>query len=108
MVGCKEAFDSYEFNIFDTASDLCYEFVPNKHAFSEYESILSRLMDYDKSYTHILMCGPTAKVLVADLTKAGYRALDLGHLAKSYDWHKKGIDMSKSGDNVVKFFSPDE
>lgn len=107
LVGCKEAFDSYEFNIFDTASKLCYEFVPNKHAFSEYESILSRLMGYDKSYTHILMCGPTANVLVADLTKAGYRALDLGHLAKSYDWHKKSIDMSKS-DNVVKFVSPDE
>lgn len=108
LVGCKEAFESYEFNIFDTASELCYEFVPNKHAFSEYESILSRLMGYDKTYTHILMCGPTANVLVADLTKAGYRALDLGHLAKSYDWHKKGIDMSKSGDNVVKFFDPDE
>lgn len=108
MVGCKEAFESYEFNIFDTASELCYEFVPNKHAFSEYESILSRLMGYDKTYTHILMCGPTANVLVADLTKAGYRALDLGHLAKSYDWHKKGIDTSKSGDNVVKFFDPDE
>lgn len=108
LVGCKEAFESYEFNIFDTASELCYEFVPNKHAFSEYESILSRLMGYDKTYTHILMCGPTANVLVADLTKAGYRALDLGHLAKSYDWHKKGIDTSKSGDNVVKFFDPDE
>lgn len=108
LVGCKEAFDSYEFNIFNTASKLCYEFVPNKHAFSEYESILLRLMGYDKTYTHILMCGPTANVLVADLTKAGYRALDLGHLAKSYDWHKKGIDMSKSGDNVVKFFDPDE
>lgn len=70
--------------------------------------VFLRLMGYDKSYTHILMCGPTANVLVADLTKAGYRALDLGHLAKSYDWHKKGIDMSKSGDNVVKFFDPDE
>lgn len=91
LVGCKEAFESYEFNIFDTADELCYEFVPNKHAFSEYEEILSRLMRYEKSYIHILMCGPTANVLVADLTKSGFRALDLGHLAKSYDWHKKAL-----------------
>ena len=108
LTGCKEAFDSYEFNIFDTAAQLCYEFVPNKHAFSEYESILARLKAYDKDFVHILMCGPTANVLVADLTKAGFRALDLGHLAKHYDWYKRGIDMSSSDEKVIKFYAPDE
>lgn len=55
------------------------------------------------------MCGPTANVLVADLTQCGYRALDLGHLAKSYDWHKRGIDLNDNdGQNAVKFFASDE
>ena len=105
---CKEAFKSYKFNIFDTASEIDYEFVPNKHCFSVYDKLLAKLKSYDKDTIRILMCGPTANVLVADLTKSGFRALDLGHLAKSYDWHKRGIDMEKSGDNAMKFFSPDE
>ena len=108
LTGCKEAFDSYKFNIFDTAKELNYEFVPNKHCFSEYDNILARLKGYDKDFIHILMCGPTANILVADLTQMGFRALDLGHLAKSYDWHKRGIDMNaNNGQNAEKFFSPD-
>ena len=108
LTGCKEAFDSYEFNIFDTAAQLCYEFVPNKHAFSEYESILARLKAYDKNFVHILMCGPTACILAADLCVDGRRALDLGHLAKHYDWYKRGIDMSSSDEKMIKFYAPDE
>lgn len=108
LVGCKEAFDSYEFNIFDTANTLCYEFVPNKNAFSEYEKILKRILKYDKNFICILMCGPTANVLAYDLTKAGFRALDLGHLAKSYDWYKKGIDVKNSEENTTKFFHIDK
>ncbi len=109
LVGCKEAFEGYEFNIFDTATQLCYEFVPNKHAFSEYEGILARLKAYEKDFVYILMCGPTACVLAADLCADGRRALDLGHLAKHYDWHKCGINLNDNdGQNAIKFFSPDE
>ena len=109
LVGCKEAFDSYQFNLFDTAKELVYEYTPNKHAFSKYDEILARLLNYDKKFIHILMCGPTSKVLVADLTKEGFRALDLGHLAKDYDWYYKGIDIyNTTAQNVAKFVSPDE
>lgn len=109
LVGCKEALKSYEFNIFDKALKLDYEFVPNKHCFSVYNETLDKLCSYDKDSIMILMCGPTACVLAADLTKNGFKALDLGHLAKSYDWHKRGIDMNANeGQNAVKFFAPDE
>ena len=108
LTGCKEAFEGYEFNIFDTAAQLCYEFVPNKHAFSEYEGILARLKAYGADFVHILMCGPTACVLAADLCADGRRALDLGHLAKSYDWHKRGINLNDNdGQNAVKFYAPE-
>lgn len=109
LVGCKEALKSYKFNIFDKALKLDYEFVPNKHCFSVYNETLDKLCSYDKDSIMILMCGPTACVLAADLTKNGFKALDLGHLAKSYDWHKRGIDMNANeGQNAVKFFAPDE
>lgn len=108
LVGCKEAFESYEFNIFDTAAVLKYEFVPNKHCFSEYESILSRLKAYEKDFLIILMCGPTACVLASDLCAEGFRALDLGHLAKAYDWKMRGIDTASNAQNSIKFFAPDE
>lgn len=108
-MGCKEAFDSYKFDIFDTAKELKYEFVPNKHCFSEYDEILARLKSYDKDFIHILMCGPTAKVLVVDLTDMGFRALDLGHLAKDYDWYYKGVDIyNTTAQNSAKFVAPDE
>ncbi len=109
LVGCKEALKSYKFNIFDTALKLDYEFVPNKHCFSVYDELFNKLCTYDKDSIMILMCGPTACVLAADLSKNGFKALDLGHLAKSYDWHKRGIDMNANeGQNAVKFFAPDE
>lgn len=37
----------------------------------------------------IVVLGPTATVLAYDLAKAGYQALDIGHLGKAYDWLKR-------------------
>lgn len=45
------------------------------------------------------MLGHTAKVLDDDLSKDGYRALDLGHLMKDYDWYKKGMNRDFEGIN---------
>lgn len=42
----------------------------------------------------IIVLGPTAKLLAYDLNKLGYRALDLGHMAKAYEW-------LKTRDNIV-------
>lgn len=108
LVGCKEAFDSYKFNIFDTAKLLKYEFVANKHCFDDYDAILSRLKSYEKDFLIILMCGPTACVLASDLCKMAFRVLDLGHLAKAYDYKMRGIDTSTNAKNSIKFFLPDE
>lgn len=70
---------------------------------------MARLKGYDKDFIHILMCGPTAKVLVVDLTDMGFRALDLGHLAKDYDWYYKGVDIyNTTAQNSAKFVAPDE
>lgn len=108
LVGCKEAFQAYKFNIFDSALHFDYEFVPNKHCFSVYDELLARLLRYEKDVLMILMCGPTATVLAADLAEKGFQALDLGHLAKAYDWYKRGVDLYATSENTAEFFAPDE
>ena len=36
------------------------------------------------------MLGPTAKVLVSDLARQGYQAIDLGHIDSEYEWYEMG------------------
>lgn len=105
IVTCENSLKNLKYNIFENAFEIKKEIVPAKDCWSRYEKILNNLKRYDKDYIFILMCGPTAKVLVSDLTFLGYRALDLGHIAKDYDWYKKQIPHNQN--NCDKFFSPD-
>ncbi len=106
VVGCKNVFDTLRNNIFDNASSMHTLLVPNKHAYRVYSSVLSELLKENKQTLILLMCGPLGKVLAADLAGCGYRALDLGHLAKSYDYYKQNI--SYCAENIAKFHEPDE
>lgn len=107
LVGAKEAFSSYKYDIFDNARSKNYLFIPNKNAFREYDCILKDICKYNKSIIVILMAGPAACVLASDLAYKGYRALDLGHMAKYYDYYKRGIKIIN--DEMLKqFFAPDE
>lgn len=105
LVSCKKALEDLQYNIFDNASEIRKEIVPAKNCFEFYDEILKNLTGYDKDYIIILMCGPTAKVLCSDLTKLEYRALDLGHIAKDYDWYKR--DIPRAEDSCSNFFAPD-
>ena len=53
----------------------------------------------------ILILGPTATVLSYDLNNLGYRALDLGHIAKDYDAFCK--KLNKDSNTISGFFAPD-
>ncbi len=67
---------------------------------------MKKLLEFDKNTSIVLMAGPAAKVWASDLTKVGFRALDLGHLAKSYDFYKRKIP--NTGENELKFWGVDE
>ena len=99
---CKEAFDAYQHNLFDTAKKIDYVFIPNKHAFRQYDAVLQKLSSFPKKALHILMAGPAADLWAVDLCAQGFRALDLGHIAKTYDYAMRG----KKAD--AKFWEPDE
>lgn len=90
---CQQAHQNYQFHLFDSAKQLDYCFVPNKNAFQEYESVLQHLTHFPKDSLHILMAGPAAKIWAKDLHLNGFRALDLGHLAKHYDYQMQNKEM---------------
>ena len=100
----KTVFDKITHNIFDNAKSVEYIYGPSKDAFSQYDDILDKALTIDKNKIVISILGPTAKPLSYDLALEGYQALDLGHIAKSYDLYIKGI---KTNDKNVNFYRPD-
>lgn len=105
LVGCREAHQKMQYDLFDNASKENWIYVPNINAFSEYDTILRNVKKYSKDTIVILMAGPTSKVLAYDLSKAGYRALDLGHVAKSYDYYMRNVEFTS--DIEKDFWKPD-
>ncbi|GAA1919495.1 SP_1767 family glycosyltransferase [Microbacterium aoyamense] len=95
-------FDGLTHDIFDNATSVEHLIAPREDAFGEYDDILRRVLETSKDKLIIVILGPTATVLAYDLHRAGYRALDLGHIAKAYDWWLEG----RFGDED-DFFSPD-
>lgn len=100
-------FKDIESNIFDNAKSIDYLYAPSKNAFSQYNEILEKTLKTDLKSLKIIILGPTATVLAYDLAKNGHRALDLGHIAKSYDWYTKSKEENYSGSEYAKFFLPD-
>lgn len=102
----KTVFKDTVHNIFDNAKSAEYIYTPSKNAFTDYENIFTQSMKCDKNKLFIAICGPTAKVLCWDLHANGRRALDLGHIAKSYDWYMRGREITSLSDGQ-NFFAPD-
>ena len=83
-------FDDLTHDIFDNASSIDHILAPRQNAFDRYDDILREALRAPKDSLMIAILGPTATVLAYDLHRAGYRSLDLGHIAKSYDWWQNG------------------
>ena len=101
LIHGKGIFDGFEYNIFDNAKSVTHQIAPNKDAFEKYDEILSEALKVDKDKLIIIILGPTATILAYDLALKGYQALDMGHIAKAYDWYKKGKSPS------INFYQPD-
>lgn len=92
--------EKFTHDIYDNAKSVSYIYGPKEHAFREYDRIFAEARQLPKDRLIIIVLGPTAKPLAYDLNKLGYRALDLGHMAKAYEW-------LKTRDNIVagQFFA---
>lgn len=98
-------FDQLDYNIFENAKSLKYQYAPTMHAYGEYDKILEEAKKIPKDDLVIIILGPTATVLAYDLALEGYQALDMGHVAKDYDAYNK--KLSKTKENLITFFRPD-
>ena len=72
-------------DLFSNAESVKRIICPIKNAFSKYNEILTECLKQEKNELFLLALGPTATVLAVDLSKKGYRAIDIGHLDTAYE-----------------------
>ena len=99
-------FDGFTHDIFDNAASVEHVLAPSKDAFEHYDDIMERALRTSKDSIMIAILGPAATVLAYDLHRAGYQALDLGHIAKSYEWWREGRSLHDTTANE-EFFAAD-
>ncbi len=77
-------------DLFDNVNSVRRILCPASNAFDKYDDILSAALNLDKSILILIALGPTATVLSYDLFKAGYQAIDIGHVDVEYEWWRMG------------------
>ncbi|HFI0079179.1 SP_1767 family glycosyltransferase [Streptococcus suis] len=75
-------------DLFAQAKSVSRIICPSHDAFSFYDQIIDEILKYGQEKLILLMLGPTAKLLTVELSKRGYRAIDLGHIDSEYEWYK--------------------
>lgn len=104
LVG-KDVLNKLSYDVFELAESVDYVYGPAKDAFSHYTEILEEALKLEHDRLVCVILGPTSKVLVSDLTKAGYMAWDIGHLAKDYDAYRKRLNRTR--EEIGRFYAPD-
>lgn len=97
--------DKLEYKALDVCHSVEYVYGPSMNAYSHYEKLLEQAKKIDKNRLILVILGPTAKVLVYDLYKAGYTAWDIGHYLKDYDAYKKQRPRTEA--EITQFYKPD-
>lgn len=78
-------------DLFNNAKSIQRIICPSKNAYAKLQDIKKEILVHAKNKVILLMLGPTAKVLVRDLTALGYQAIDIGHIDSEYEWFKMGV-----------------
>jgi len=74
-------------DLFKNAISIERIIAPPENAFEKYDQILNEVLKIDKSKLILIALGPTATVLAYDLARAGYQAIDIGHIDIEYEWY---------------------
>lgn len=81
---------------------------PSESAFNRYDDILEAAKKQPEDSLFLIALGPTATVLAYDLAKAGYWAVDIGHLDLIFEKFKRGLDSLYDVDISFKYCNRDE
>ncbi|MDL2213548.1 GT-D fold domain-containing protein, partial [Bacteroides sp. OttesenSCG-928-N06] len=88
-------------DLFDNARSIRRILCPPLNAFDRYNDIFNEALKLEKDVLFLVALGPTATVLSYDLFKAGYQAIDVGHVDIEYEWWK--MDAKRKVDIENKF-----
>lgn len=78
-------------DLFDNAAKIGRIEAPATNSFDRYADILKAALKYaEKDILYLVALGPSASLLVYDLYKAGYQAVDIGHVDLEYEWFQNG------------------
>lgn len=106
VVAGENVIESLSHSIYDNVDEFHLIKGPVMNAFDEYDALLDKIHKFSTEYLICLQVGPTSKVLAHELTKEGYMAWDVGHLAQDYDAFCKKIPQNI--ENIQQFFEPDD
>lgn len=74
-------------DLMDSASSVERIVCPGINAYRAYADIRQACLRFSRDKLFLLAAGNTAKLLVSDLAKEGYRAIDIGNLDLEYEWY---------------------
>lgn len=78
-------------DLFDNAAQIQRIEAPPENSYDKYDEILAAALQYaEKDTLFLVALGPSAGVLAYDLYKAGYQAVDIGHVDLEYEWFLNG------------------
>ena len=78
-------------DLYDNVKSLKRIICPAENAYDKYDEIYQSIKTYCKKDDLILCAlGPTATCIAYDLSKEGYRILDIGQVDIIYEWYKAG------------------
>lgn len=83
-------------DLMDTAAGVERILCPALNAYLAYPDIKQACFTFGRDKLFLLAVGNTAKLLVSDLTREGYRAIDIGNLDMEYEWYlHKNVQKEK-------------
>lgn len=99
-------FSKLKYNVFERAKSLQIVQCPTENAFDRYDDILNMAREYPKEEaTLCFILGPTATAAAYELSKEGYLAWDIGHIAKDYDAYRK--QTPRTSETCFTFYQRD-
>lgn len=78
-------------DLFRNAKTVSRLICPSHDAFSKKKEIENKIISHKKDRLILIMLGPTAKVIVNDLSHIDNQIIDLGHIDSEYEWYKHGF-----------------
>lgn len=74
-------------NLLDNAGRIERILCPPHNAYLAYENIRQACLKVEKNRLLLVSIGNSAKLLVVDLVREGYRAIDIGNMDMEYEWY---------------------